>query len=77
LTKTTRPAAHEKEGERDYQARLTLIRAVIVAIDTGMRVSEICQMQWRKISFERKEVHIPKERANRGRTVEFHSSRAS
>lgn len=60
-------AAWVKASDKGPDARLTLIRAVIVAIDTGLRVSEIRQMEWSEISFERKEVYIPKERAKSGK----------
>lgn len=48
-------------------ARLTLRRAIIVAIDTGLRVAEIRHLKWAWVSFERQEVHIPKEIAKSGK----------
>lgn len=56
-----------KASDKGPNARLTLARAVIIGIDTGLRVSEIKQMEWSEISLERREVYIPKERAKSGK----------
>ena len=48
-------------GSEDHKGRLTLKRAVIVAIDTGLRLAELCNMRWADINFERSNVHVRKE----------------
>src|SRR5262249_49662508 len=45
-------------------ARLRLMAAVMVGIDTGLRLAELRQMQWPEIQFApRAQVWVPKERA--------------
>jgi integrase len=48
-------------GSADHAGRLTLKRAVIIAIDTGLRLAELCNMRWPDISFERGNVRVRKE----------------
>jgi integrase/recombinase XerD len=41
--------------------RLTLKRAVILAIDTGLRLDELCQLLWKDIAFDLEQIHVRKE----------------
>jgi integrase len=58
---------YSEGSDKGPDARLTLLRAVIVAIDTGLRVCEIRQMEWKEISFDGNHVYVPKERAKSGK----------
>ena len=59
--------AYVSSSDKGPEARMTLSRAVVIAIDTGLRVSEIRQMEWTEVNFEREEVYVPKERAKSGK----------
>ena len=60
-------AEYVKASDKGPEARMMLMRAVIVAIDTGLRVSEIRQMEWKEVNFDREQVYVPKERAKSGK----------
>ena len=52
------------DSDKGPDARLNLMAAVIVAIDTGLRLAELRQMQWSEIQFAPKaQVWVPKDRA--------------
>jgi len=48
-------------SRRDSSGRLTLKRAIMVAIDTGLRLAELRQLRWTDIAFEREQLHVRKE----------------
>jgi integrase len=59
---------YARESDKGPEARLNLSMAVIVAIDTGLRVAEIRQLRWDEITFGGKpQIWVPKERAKSGR----------
>lgn len=55
------------QDKRQEQGRLTLKRAVIVAIDTGLRLAELCNLRWTDINFASEQFHVRKEIAKSGR----------
>lgn len=59
--------AYVAQDKRQAQGRLTLKCAVIVAIDTGLRLAELCQLRWTDINFERGQLHVRKEIAKSGK----------
>ena len=41
-----------------YSDNTLTSKAVIVALNTGMRIGEICALQWKNIDIEKREIHV-------------------